>query len=85
MTTWQNQKSRGVLEYLTARNGLEVPACLRKVQHDGTSKTYTAVLETEETDTGATVRLEIAINWARSNNESSNRVRGPRGRSRDQT
>jgi len=61
MTTWQNQKSRGVLEYLTAQKGLEVPACLRKVQYNGTNGTYTAVLETEETDTGAIVRLEVAI------------------------
>ena len=61
MPTCQNLRCQSILEYLAAGIGLEAPACLRKVQYNGTTETYTAVLETEETDTGATVRFEIVI------------------------
>ena len=61
MTTCQNLRCQNILDYLAARVGLEVPARLRKVQYNGMTETFTAVLESEETDTGATIRFEVAI------------------------
>ena len=61
VTTCQNLRCQNILEYLAARVGLEVPTRLRKVQYNGMTETFTAMLESEETDIGATVRFEVAI------------------------
>ena len=41
--------------------GLELPTRVRKVQYSGMTETYTAVLESEEVDTGALVRIDVII------------------------
>ena len=51
------------MEYLAARVGLEVPTRLRKVQYNGMTETFTAALESEEVDTGATIRIEVVMVW----------------------